>query len=233
MTRPFHQFASVTNEEFRDEWVASSLSRHKPAKPEPTLLDVGAGLSRYKPSAVDAGYRYMSHDFNAYEPAGSSPGLQNDAWAYPSHDFVCDILDIPTESTFDVVLCTEVLEHVPDPAQAFAKLAGLTSSGGHVIVTVPFLSLMHQAPYWFSAGLSPFWFRHWADRLDLEVVELSVHGDYADLMAQEWARVLSQVRGGALLRPLAVRSDRLFRRRLPQSLLESGGFGSFFVARKR
>ena len=233
MASAFKQFSSVTNEPFRDDWVAESLRQHRPSGDAPTLIDVGAGLSRYRPAAESAGYKYVSHDFNAYEPAVSSPGLQNDSWSYPKHDFVCDILALPEDQTYDAVLCTEVLEHVPDPAQAFKKLSRLASDGGVVIVTVPVLSLMHQAPFWFSSGLSPFWFRHWSERLGLEVLELAVHGDYADLMAQEWARVLREVPGGPIWSSVAGRSDKWFRRVLPGTLLESAGFGTFFVARKK
>ena len=233
MANAFTQFRSVTNEPFRDQWVTEKLRQHRPVGDTPRLLDVGAGLSRYRCVAESAGYAYLSHDFNAYQPTGAQPGLQNDSWSYPTHDFVCDILDLPEDQTYDAVLCTEVLEHVPDPARAFNKLARLTASGGRVIVTVPILSLMHQAPFWFSSGLSPFWFRHWSERLGLDVTELAIHGDYADLMAQEWARVLRAVPGGPIWSSAVGRSDKWFRRVLPDALLESAGFGTLFVATKK
>jgi ubiquinone/menaquinone biosynthesis C-methylase UbiE len=39
--------------------------------------------------------------------------------------------------SFDIVLCTEVLEHVPDPAAVVAELVRVTKPGGRVIVSIP------------------------------------------------------------------------------------------------
>jgi len=38
---------------------------------------------------------------------------------------------------FDIVLCTEVLEHVPDPAAVIAELTRVAASGGRVVVSIP------------------------------------------------------------------------------------------------
>jgi ubiquinone/menaquinone biosynthesis C-methylase UbiE len=47
-------------------------------------------------------------------------------------------MDLPfADHSFDVVLCTEVLEHVPDPAVVVAELARVTKPGGRVIVSIP------------------------------------------------------------------------------------------------
>lgn len=42
-----------------------------------------------------------------------------------------------TEERFDLVLCTEVLEHLNRPQQAVETLCALAERGGHVLVTVP------------------------------------------------------------------------------------------------
>lgn len=43
----------------------------------------------------------------------------------------------PPEHDFDVVVCTEVLEHVPAPAHLLGELAAKTRDGGHVLLTTP------------------------------------------------------------------------------------------------
>jgi SAM-dependent methyltransferase len=51
---------------------------------------------------------------------------------------------------FDVVICEQVLEHVPDPITAIRTLRELTRPGGTVIVSTPFLLGVHPSPgdYW-------------------------------------------------------------------------------------
>ncbi len=48
--------------------------------------------------------------------------------------------------TFDVVICEQVIEHVVDPAAAARNLRGLCASGGHVVVSTPFLIRIHELP---------------------------------------------------------------------------------------
>ncbi len=53
------------------------------------------------------------------------------------------------DASFDTVLCTQVLEHVPNAEYAMAEIARLLRPGGHALVTVPFLYPTHEAPYDF------------------------------------------------------------------------------------
>ena len=109
----YQQVSGVTNEDFRDKWVASvlakylsSFEKHDNAQEQTLLLDVGAGTSPYRKEIERLGYTYRSHDFSLYVPSGNRPGLQNSEWCYPQHDFVCDITKIPLAARSDVVLCT-------------------------------------------------------------------------------------------------------------------------------
>ena len=230
----YHQHPNTSNEEHRQAWVISILGqcRQDFQGNKPRLLDVGAGSSPYMQIAIDLGYDYRSHDFGQYVPSGNSPGLQNDVWEYPRHTFVCDITEIPSEAASDVILCTEVLEHVPDPVRAFQLMAQLLVPGGRLVVSVPLISLMHQAPYWFQSGLSPFWFEYWAKSENLAIEHLDVYGDYADLMSQEVSRLLAfkpKIKGLSRIGGATVKRMRSL---LPEEVLESGGFGTLFVGRK-
>ena len=221
-----------SNESYRDEWVKTRIKKYGNSLLSKTALDVGAGLSPYRPNFEALGFNYFSQDFGSYRPSEkNNPGLQNLEWEYPKHDFVCDALDIADTPKYDFIICTEVFEHVPDPVALIEKLSALTKSGGYILVTVPFLSLMHQSPYWFSSGLSPFWFEFWAEKLNLEICELEVSGDYIDLMEQEVARLLyfkKPIRGFPRLSKLV----KFFRSRLPNEVLESGGLGTMCVLRQ-
>jgi SAM-dependent methyltransferase len=231
-SQEFSRIINVANESYRNEWVLRTLRYYAEQLPAPvSLLDVGAGLSPYKESAKQLGYEYRSHDFSAYVPSSRGSGLQSATWEYPEHDFIMDILDLPTSIETDLILCTEVLEHVPDPVRAFQKMVSLLKPGGIILITVPFLSLMHQAPYWFQAGLSPFWFSHHSAENDIEAVEITVYGDYSDLMSQEIGRMLTFKRRIPGLSRLGGTS-KVLRNFLPQSVLESGGFGTAYVGKK-
>jgi len=222
-----------SNEIYRDQWVKDRIQKYTNLLPKRTVLDVGAGLSPFKQSFQALGFEYFSQDFEMYRPSEiESPGLQNLDWDFPKHDFVCDVLDIPETIKYDFVICTEVFEHIPDPVATLKKLSRLTNTDGYILITVPFLSLMHQSPYWFSSGLSPFWFEYWAHKLNLEISELEVSGDYIDLMEQEIARLLAfkrPIRGVTRISKLV----KFFRKFLPLEVLESGGFGTLCVLRQK
>ncbi len=55
-----------------------------------------------------------------------------------------------TKAPFDLILCTEVLEHVFNWDIAFANIYELSKPGTHVIITCPFFFRPHEEPhdYW-------------------------------------------------------------------------------------
>ena len=233
----FIQIKTKLNDAFRNEWVIRKLIE-LPNTESSQLLDVGAGSSPFKSEIRKLGITYKSHDFNKYSPNNNeekSPGLQNHDWSYAEHDYVCEILDLNPEINFDVILCTEVFEHIPDPIRALEKLSNITKPGGTIIITVPFLSLMHQSPYWFQAGLSPYWFVHWAETFNLSIEEITVSGTYADLMNQEINRYLVSVfkfKGAGKLIGLLTRPIYYLGKYMNTEIQGSGAFGTLVVLRK-
>jgi SAM-dependent methyltransferase len=60
---------------------------------------------------------------------------------------VADIHFLPfRESSFDAVICTQVLEHVRDPIRSCEELHRVIKSGGLVFVTLPFVWREHASP---------------------------------------------------------------------------------------
>lgn len=192
----------------------------------------------------NANFDYFSHDFSKYDPNRSDVGYRESTWEYPTHNWVSDILDFEPGRTFDLVLCTEVFEHIPDPVRAFEKLSKILSPGGHVFVSVPLISLIHQSPFYFQSGLSPFWFNFWAEKLKLEVVENKLVGDYTDLIKQELGRLIERGDENRLQKKwkFAVVNRFLKKnlndfvsfnaRTLPNDAIESGGLNVIFVGKK-
>jgi SAM-dependent methyltransferase len=86
----------------------------------------------------------ISGDLQARLPWRSFTSL-----SWPEFD-LCAPLD--GRDTYDVVICEQVIEHVPDPAAAAANLRGLCRPGGHVVVSTPFLIRVHEL--W---GMEDYW----------------------------------------------------------------------------
>ncbi len=176
------------NEAARNAWVEARL-RELPAGVR--LLDAGAGEGRYRDLCRHL--RYVSQDFAQYDGQGDGTGQQTRRWDTSRIDLVCDITAIPEpEGSFDAILCTEVLEHLPDPLAALREFARLLRPGGRLILTAPFVSFTHFAPYHFVAGFNRYFFRHHLPVLGFEIVDLVANGSFFDLLAQEVRRLPSK-----------------------------------------
>jgi len=72
----------------------------------------------------------------------------------PNVDLVCDIGDLDfvfDSESFDLVVCTEVLEHVKDWPRAIQNLKTVVAPGGVILITVPTVGFpYHEYPsdYW-------------------------------------------------------------------------------------
>lgn len=169
------------NESVRLAWLKGQL-RSLPK--DCRLLDAGAGEQRNKKYCEHL--EYVSQDFCQYEGRGDGIALQTGKWDTTRIDIVSDITSIPApDSHFDVVLCTEVLEHVPDPLAAIRELARLVKPRGKIIITAPFCSLTHFAPYHYASGLSKYWFEKHLSELDFTSIECTPNGGWLDYLAQE------------------------------------------------
>jgi SAM-dependent methyltransferase len=80
--------------------------------------------------------------------------------------------------TYDVVICEQVIEHVPDPVVAAENLRGLCRPGGHVVVSTPFLIRVHELwgmeDYW---RFTPRGLRTLLERAGLEVDAVGAWGN--------------------------------------------------------
>ena len=218
------------NEKVRNQFVHSWITSLPRAG---SILDVGAGNMPYRDAITNHGLTYTSHDFEKYDGSKDFSGLQSEGWLTSGHDLVCDITELPI-SKYDYLICTEVLEHVPDPVSAVNSLSRALRPNGKLLLTVPFASRMHQAPFWFSSGLSPFWFSHHARNSGLQINEFIFAGDFVDMMIQDLPLLIQpinpNIRVGNCAKRLLKNRAKWFRKRLPKELLDSGGQSVFIVA---
>lgn len=152
-----------------------------------TLLDAGAGECRYKPDC--AHLKYTSQDFAQYDGEGDQVGLQTKKWDNSHLDIVSDITAIPVEDrSFDAVLCTEVLEHVPRPDLAITEFSRILKPGGKLIITAPFCSQTHFAPYHFCTGFNVYWYQEMLRANGLKMISAEPNGNYFNSVFLELLR---------------------------------------------
>jgi SAM-dependent methyltransferase len=171
------------NQQERDVWISETVNKY--LSPCSRVLDVGAGTAPYR--QLFEGHSYLTHDFCKYD--GVKLGNTR---SYGDIDIESDITNIPLDNaSMDFILCTEVLEHVPNPIEALREICRLITPGGHLVITTPFTSGLHQTPFHYYAGFSPYWFQHYSEIFSLDLLECSPHGGFFRLMAQELGRVAS------------------------------------------
>lgn len=62
-------------------------------------------------------------------------------------EIVADVCCLPfKDEEFGVVLCTEVLEHLPNPSMAIKEMQRVLKNGGKIILTTRFIFPVHDAP---------------------------------------------------------------------------------------
>lgn len=185
MKKAFRKIIGIeANEEGRSRWLKQTLAAIPPGL---RILDAGAGELRNKP--LCAHLRYISQDACQYEGAGDMRGLQTGTWDTSRIDLVCDIVDVPEpDASFDVILCSEVFEHLPDALKALDEFSRLLKNGGKLIVTAPFASLVHFAPYHYASGFSRYWYEYHLPLRNFAIVDLTPNGDWFAFVKQEILR---------------------------------------------
>ncbi|MEP6663536.1 MAG: class I SAM-dependent methyltransferase [Verrucomicrobiota bacterium] len=148
------------------------------------LLDVGCGEQPYR-NYFQHAKKKVACDFDA---------KRGDV------DFACPAHAIPVASeSFDAILCTEVLEHVPDPLAVWREFHRVLRPNGRVLLSTPMYWPPHELPYDFyrypEQGL-----RHLATTAGFEVRELWPRGGRWALFGQLGMHVLHHYFRPAFLR---------------------------------
>lgn len=132
------------------------------------ILDLGSGNGALCAELARAGYEVVGTDFDeqGVEIARQTyPGLR--FYAYGVQDDPAQL--VMQEGLFDLVVSTEVVEHLYNPHQLFAFASGVLAPNGRLLVTTPFhgywknlaICLLdkwdtHHAPLWYGGHVKFF-----------------------------------------------------------------------------
>jgi ubiquinone/menaquinone biosynthesis C-methylase UbiE len=162
----------------RDRWIAEQAAS-VPAGAK--VLDVGAGSAPYR--ALFGHCEYKTQDFAQ---------LSDDQLRYGGYspiDFFSEANAIPVpDASFDVVICTEVLEHVPEPIAVVREFGRIVAPGGRLILTAPLGSGIHQEPYHFYGGYTPYWYRRFLKEAGFGSIAVTANAGTLRHVAQETIR---------------------------------------------
>jgi len=174
------------NPQLRDEFV----KKHANSIPNGSkVLDVSSGAKPYKNYFNHC--NYTSHEFD--ENSNITDTFRGEK-GEKQHDIYSPIDAIPMpDSEYDFIICTEVFEHIPEPIKAMEEFVRLCKHGGNILITAPFTSGIHQEPYHFYAGFSPFFYNYLKEKYDLDITAFKSQGDIFLLQNQEIQRCLQHV----------------------------------------
>jgi SAM-dependent methyltransferase len=113
-------------------------------------------------------------------------GIDIDQNSSGTVDIVASASCVPLPNgSFDVIVCTEVVEHVSDTLSVFQEFFRLLAPKGYVILTTPFSYPLHEIPCDF-VRLTPFQIEKLAHQSALDVVAMVRGGNEIEVMATVW-----------------------------------------------
>lgn len=141
------------------------------------------------------------------------------------------------DASFDTIVLSDVLEHVPDPQRLWQEMARVLAPGGCLLLNVPFLYGLHELPHDYHRFTESA-LRHAAQAAGLQVELLQTVGGGAHVVADLLAKQLSWL--PLLGKPLAIAVQGLvglldrtsLGRRYAQASGQRFPLGYFLVARR-
>jgi SAM-dependent methyltransferase len=118
----------------RRDWIADALHRHAPQGPA-RALEIGPGSGVYLPVLANLFAEVVATDIEAAYLKHAAPLRQRLPNLQLVPDDICASALVP--HSFDLILCTEVIEHIADSAAALRGMRRLLKPGGVLVLSTP------------------------------------------------------------------------------------------------
>lgn len=87
------------------------------------------------------------------------------------------------DGVFDLVLCTQVLEHINEPEAALNEIFRVLKTGGYLIMTVPFIWGIHDEPNDYFR-FTKYGLKNLLNKAGFEIIFLEDRGNFWDVIVQ-------------------------------------------------
>jgi 2-polyprenyl-3-methyl-5-hydroxy-6-metoxy-1,4-benzoquinol methylase len=135
LSKDYRDYENLPGGKKKLEFIGQALAEYARAGSPGNIhvLDLGYGNGNIAFTVAAQGYQVLGVDIDpaSIEYASSRPGLPNLQFLLVSEDLK------ELEQTFDVIICSEVLEHLPHPSRLVEIMKRLLSPQGMILVTIP------------------------------------------------------------------------------------------------
>lgn len=139
------------------------------------LLDIGCGTMPYKEELLETINEYIGLDYP--KTKRMYPGA-------PKPDILGDAKNLPFDSdTFNTVLMLQVLEHIDSPGLAIKEASRVLKTEGILIISVPFLYPVHDAPYDYFR-FTKYALKNFLKQFNLKILHFSSNGTFLEFLLQ-------------------------------------------------
>lgn len=200
MRAPTDEKLSISSSEFLWEavgiaefhrWVLPIVHRWLEEIKPSSILDIGCGNGAVTHWLSQRGYRVIGLD-------SSESAIQIAENAYPDITFIKAELNTPLDkdlvSSFDLVICLDVIEHMLLPRQVFDRSREALPRGGHLIIWTPYHGYLKN----LLLALTNRFDRHWHPLRDYGHVKFFSTETFKQLCVEQDFLVLRFAKAGRI-----------------------------------
>jgi SAM-dependent methyltransferase len=150
------------------------------------LLDAGCGNKHYEPIFSNFVDTHVGIDLPISESATKSE---------KKVDVYGSVLNMPFKSeSFDTVLSTEVLEHVPEPRKCLKEMYRVLKREGCLVLTAPMTWRLHEVPHDYYR-YTKYGLKYLAESVGFEIVYIKARCGFWGVIGQKLSIYVYHLRG--------------------------------------